>query len=128
MVQSGIPVQIIWIRSGGPKFQTEPSWSGFWSGHPCWMMARAVRRTLMSQFPMKCSSKSIFDSCVNITDDEQGAGSVEIVLENGVDTSIRTCPFPYRLLSKTEWSSSVRDPGTHHSDPDCPGMIVGYYK
>ena len=53
----------------------------------------------IDQFPIKCSSKSNFDSCVNITEDELGAGSVEIVLENGVVTSIRTVPFPYRLLS-----------------------------
>ena len=33
-------------------------------------------------------------------DAEIGARSVEIVLENGVETSIRILPFPYRLLSK----------------------------
>ena len=33
-------------------------------------------------------------------DAEIGAGSVEIVLENGVETSIRILPFPYRLLSE----------------------------
>ena len=54
----------------------------------------------IDQFPIKCSSNSNFDSCVNITEDELGAGSVEIVFENGVVTSIRTVPFPYRLLSK----------------------------
>ena len=62
----------------------------------------------IDQFPIKCSSKSNFDSCVNITEDELGAGSVEIVLENGVVTSIRTVPFPYRLLSENFMVKSSR--------------------
>ena len=109
----------------GREIQTEPSWSGFWSGHPYWMMVRAVQRILLSQFPMKCSSKSIFDSCVNITDDEQGAGSVEIVLENGVDTSIRTFPFPYRLLSETEFSQRSRHPSAR---PGLSGYDRGLFQ